>query len=281
MKRGSVTVNKVVSVVLLLLVLVLILFFLGKTKRVMDEKHNYEECKQDVKMASVRNAAGEPGFEYKMRCSPEEITIKGNDEQIKEGIARTMLKCWDEFGRGKANLFPDKRHSYNKYCVICSYVSFSKKGKRVKDMLGYLMTHKPYPRDAYNPDATYFQLLYGKPPNSTDIEFAELHKDDYINTSMKYATVFTYAKKVGYWDKLQALQVGASSGFAAGGITVLALGGPIGWIAVGSFAGMSAIGIFATSLAPWNTVKDWTAGIYFIPFKAQKLLDLQCTRLGK
>ncbi len=281
MRNANVSLNQLLSVILLLIVLIMLILFVGRTKRVMDEKHSYEECKQDVRMASIRNAAGEPGFEYEMRCPPEEITIKGNAEQIKQALARNMLRCWDKFGRGKANLFPNKRASYEKYCVICSYIHFAKKNLKVTGFLDYLMTHKPYPPDTENPKATYFEIFYGKAPSTEDKTFAEQHKDSYIDTSQDYAIMFTYAKKVGYWDKLQALQVGGLAGGAAGGLTVLALGGPIGWIAMGSFAGMSAIGIFATSIAPWNTEKEWTAGIYLIPFKAEKILELKCTKLGR
>lgn len=284
MKANKKAEGDILHVILFISILIVLIFFAGKAKQIMEEKSTENICKSDVDFVSLKNAAGESGFESKMRCEPNYVTIRAKDpEEIQHELASNMLKCWTKFGEGKANLFSNKRRTMENYCIICSYISFKNKGIKIDNFLNYLMTHKP--NDSPHPQGTYFERLYGSVPSSDMMEFSETH-NSVINTNNDYATLFTYAKKVGNWDKISGTTAGAGGGFTIGAgtgmvlVSVLGLSNPVGWIALGAFGGMSALGVFSAVKAPWNPEKEWTAGIFLIPFQDKNIINLACTKLG-
>jgi hypothetical protein len=279
-KKGE---GNFLKVIFFLLVLIVLIFFAGKGKQIFSEQSSDKTCSSDIEIVSLKNTAGDSSYESKLRCAPNYVTIKDKDkEKIEQALAREMLKCWTKFGEGEANLFSNKRDTMENYCMICSYVSFKNKGIIIDDFLDYLMTHKPY--DSEHPQESYFERMYG---TSQITDVGEMKQNEpKINTSNEYATLFTYAKQVEHWNKINAGVAGVSGGFAFGAgtgialVSLLGISNPVGWVALGAFSGMSAFGIFSVSKAPWNVEKEWSGGIFLMPFTEESIIDKACTKLG-
>ncbi len=70
-------------------------------------------------------------------------------ENINERIANLLYDCWDQFGRGRLNIFSETSQERN--CVICSRIEFTDKAKEALNRVddeelqfdNYLRNHRP------------------------------------------------------------------------------------------------------------------------------------------
>jgi hypothetical protein len=246
-------------------------------------------CKLSVLENAKMRAQNIAGFEWsgKIKCPMQEIVIKDtDDEAVKQKLANTMWDCWDNFGRGKLNLFPTERSMDETFCVICSHITFTHQDQQYTGFMEFLNDHT-----APGQKISFYQDFTQRDP--TSIELQQLSSDpqnskltkngqniDLINTKYDYYIVFTYAKKTGFYDKLfQGGLMGAGAGvtiFTLGALTILS-GGTALIVASVVAVGAAAYG-FATGP---DLQKEWLAGVTLIPQgDTSQLETLQCTQLG-
>lgn len=284
--------EKWVALIILLVGILIFINFQGSVKEASAEYAAKEACKVSVKETSAFRLRYED-FSGDIKCQTQNLKIK--DAKIaKKKVADAMYDCWDQFGRGKLDLFADD----NVYCVICNYINFSENVK-ISGLNNYLATQKPQ-----NQDTTYLDILTAeRTENSKFLKELESRKIyDELDASKKsdYAAVFTYIKGKKYLEeyskKIGYTQIGI--GIAAIGTVVVFKGGPAAAVISSSFltpAGGVAVGLFVAgtgtilfgvgalwSYIAWNYAGvpfEHIASVSFIPYDAQELQALNCKDL--
>jgi hypothetical protein len=209
-------------------------------------------------------------------CPPQDLTLKGNEEETYKQLAEANRRCFDDFWQGRLSLFDVEKGGSEHFCVICAYLHFEAGGEKLSGYPMYTMkTTMP------GSDITYFEFFTGRPPNSADRIDAEANPS-FIDTSQDYVVLFTYAKNKGYWDKFGG-QIGLGAGLAMGGMAAISMvlspftfgaSAYIFVVVAGTAIGTTAGG----TMGPLVDV-DWSAGLEMIPFTSQGLVEQKCYRL--
>jgi len=255
MKKGEASKEFITSMILILAILVVVLYMVNGWQKAADAAARAESCKTSV----LANAAlHQRGLELgnnmdSVICPTEEIVIskKANDREIKQKIAKAMVTCWNNFGKGELNLFSKD----NLYCSICATISFEDETRELSDFSDFLAKNGPD-----NSNLMYVDILTGSKKGNT-VETLENHvnskglldqnqvkKNEIMSTNRDYAVIFMYAKGKEYLDLLSTRAlvdnpgtaihvIGSGSTVVTGAagvvVGVLFLTGPVGWVAIG------------------------------------------------
>jgi len=280
-------------IIFLILLIIFSLFFI-KIKDVFNRSPIKKMCKADV---YAKAAMGIKPLKFVQRaaqllenkgeiisdvnCPTQNVTIKENldtsqgQENAKKEIAIAMYDCWDQFGEGQYELF-DITTGIEMYCVMCHYITFEDKDKRIDDFIDYLQENT-IPKDN---EVTYYDYLTGFQTSEVikgfeqDVKgYIESHNVPEIYTRYDYAVTYFYYKK-SYFDKLRASTVGTVVGsFVSVIVAIFVPGGQV----------LAPVIMFAGGLGGFvlgsDTAADWKSGVMLLPMDADKLFELGCTYL--
>lgn len=275
-----------VSIVIILITALILLVYEGNLKKAYIEATAKQTCKTSVKthtLLKLRYA----DFSGEIKCPTVKMQINDNNENIaKKKIADALYDCWDQFGRGKLELFTDN----SVYCTICRRITFGKDIK-VNGVMRYLALQQA-PRQKIS----YAQFLTTERTENSQI-LSELESKkivDNIDASKEdeYAIIFTYIK-----GKDNLNQLLEKSKFAASGLGTVALG--FGFVKAGTAVGLTGIGApiaatlvsfgaFVMSVGTlWGFVGTYLATvpfehislISFVPYDAESLKSLNCKEI--
>jgi len=284
--------EKWVALIILLVGIILFVNFQGNLKAASMEFAAKETCKISIKETSALRLLYKD-FSGEIKCQTQNIKVE--DAKIaKKEIADAMYDCWDQFERGKPDLFADD----NVYCAICHYINFSENIK-LSGLNNYLATQKPQ-----NEDATYLDILSAERTENSkflnELENSKIYDELDASKKSDYAVIFTYIKGKKYLEeyskKIGYTQIGL--GIAAVGTVVVFKGGPAAAAISSSFltpAGGVAVGLFVSgagamlfgagtiwSYVAWNYAGvpfEHIASVSFIPYAPQALQALNCKEL--
>jgi len=303
--------KKVIMTFVILSILVIIMFLiLIRFKQESWNLYNKEVCKKSVELQAKQKQfltiKGEHltdlyGNQVELKCSTEYKTIDDKDNEIiKRKIANSMFNCWDQYGRGKVEIFDTKDRNY---CVICSSLEFTKKDE-IKDFTKFLIEEKPSPSsDIYINHLMETHVKQGGPANSfmMSYENSKLKNLDKIDLTNPLAVIF-YMGKEAYPDakflteasKTKTTIVGTGGGaIVSGTIAGIAIG--VGIVECATLIGcIKGLGMIATGITKAGIIGGTAGGTlgYFVgsdssaewdarvlTYDYTKLNDLDCTYL--
>jgi hypothetical protein len=289
-------------------VILVFLFFLNDYYTTIKEKMEVQNCKNSIAAHSMLASGSDYEIFTDIKCPTRYITVSTNDfTKAKSQIAEDMTRCWYEWNEGKGPYFKGD----GTFCHICSVYTFKPANQNINGFIKYLSSESPKFKLAGAvaggiKGITYMDYFQGyKSPSErqlvSDPAYKPLSdKDDLINTTNKYATVFIYISgKDTIQEFLEGKKAGATTagsvavilGVAAVAKGTIALGGVIGalatgaavnfWNPVGWIAGGAAV-IAVASYAIyeiWNQDDpEWISLITFKPYNAAELNALGCEK---
>lgn len=273
-----------------IIVMIVMLFIVRNIQSGAEENADNIACKASVianSHARIANFAG-GDWSSEIKCPMQKITIdSGDDEEIKKQTAEAMYTCWDNFGKGKLNIFPTELGADEVFCALCSEITYEQTGKNIVSFMEYTVANNPV-----GSKLSYFEEFTGRSPTDDEITRTSSSNiggiDDYIDSDQKYVVVFTYSKSVGFFDKI----FGFTRPFQFSSATM-------NFFSEASKAGASFIGLpsvasttaFYGFLPIFDSTINWQAGIHLLPIEtgaietdiadSQSLLSqLHCTKLG-
>ncbi len=262
-KKGELTTEQIVILIVLIISFVIILFLLVR----LNLKGTSEEqiCYNSVvtKGNPALSGAGGLNCERSYVCiSKDKSCEKMNEPEIKEAesldevyqiLADEMADCWWMFGEGKIDYIGDKALQKN-YCSICTQLAFDDSLKDIKDEEGNLI----FSEGKINKDNLYNYLA--KTEMSEDLTYSEylFGTDDIQSLKLSIVNNEKNTEGVGSFgtielDKPYFVVMGITSRventyvWIGAGLVVLAFATPVGWIggAILIASGTSAIVIGA------------------------------------
>ncbi len=294
---GRLLTDSLVVILVILLTAFLLIKYESSLKDIYAKSVGKSTCE-----TSVRTHAGlklrYADFSGEIKCPVVKIQIDDkNEDVIKRKVADAMVDCWDQFGKGKLDLFKDD----SVYCSICHRITFNKEIK-FNGFMKYLAEEKPS-KQAEVKNITYLQYLTTEKTQNSDFlnELANRKIDDTVLASQQneYAIVFTYVKGKQYLNEYAAKAGNIAPGvgliviglgtFKAGGIVggaVSAVATPLVGVPVGFT--ISSTGALLMSIgALWGYVSYFIEGVSFehislmnfIPYDAQYLESLNCREI--
>jgi hypothetical protein len=249
------------------------MYFYGVVNKKVANSTPKQICKTSVEMNAKGHLAG-LSLDTEFNCPTQYISIdKKNKEEVMKELAMKMYDCWDMWGEGKSELFPQKEGQSITYCKICHHIVFKEKQKIApQEFYNYLNKHT-IPKDNLLPKQRTFSEYFSNSVPKEELGNEDLSKY-YIDTSAPYVTMFTYSK-VGYWSKVTTGAAGTLGGMIAGAVlTYFTGGGFLILVAIGG-AGGGWLGYSAGSDIP----SDWQASIHLLPYEVSQLQELNCTYL--
>jgi hypothetical protein len=301
-KKGVIVISTLVITLLLIITFIIILFFMHPIKLVLTEILSNQNCKNSVRANSLMNTQGIELVE-EINCPTKYKTIDGDEEQVKEKLAEEMWTCWDNFGRGRYELF---EASSEKFCVVCSMVEFGSKARNhvveIDDFSEYLLLGEPFKGQSFfermidESILSFKYMAFGKEERISGQELSEKIETEAfdemkytINTNNEYAILFTYAKE-SFWSRTKRIQVwgqvGATAGAVAGGALWISSAGAGGgtFLALtiaGGVIGGAIGGAVPTPEADPDQIKGqsalWTPGIILV--EKELIPEIGCTYL--
>lgn len=286
--------EKAIGLILLFASAILLLFFQGSLKEAYAENAAKQTCKISVKENSGFKLRYQD-FTGKIKCPTVDVAIKNEGQNAaKEKIANAMFDCWDQFGRGRLDLFADD----NIYCVICHNIKLNK-GVKIEEFNKYLSEN-----NAPHQKVSYLQFLTTESTSGSEFlkEYEKSKIQDSIDASKKdkYVVVFTYVKGKKelkeYAEKAKWASPGAGAMavgfgvFKAGGVIGAAISASPATPAIGAPVGLAISGTGATIMAfgaLWSGIAGYLvelpfehiATISLVPYDAENLQALSCKEL--
>jgi hypothetical protein len=280
-KKGVEDAAQTVKLMIPILIVLVVLLFL--VKQFLWEGANLN-AKNACKMSVLQQAATKSVTaklpadlaQIPIKCPTEIITIKETEpEKIKAAVANKMYDCWDNFGKGKLNIFPSERLADEIFCVVCSSISFEKKGETVNGFMQYLVDN-----NAPLVSQSYYYDFNGVNPSTEEYNALASNPTDAINTDNKYGVLFAYGKRTLFWDRWTKAEV-AGVGTAAVGGTLLTIGiasgfvtGGVGWIITGIAA--ASAGAYGWGFVHGGDMQSvYTGSVQLLPIDGTNKDDLQ------
>ena len=172
-KKGEITTQQIVFLIILVTSFVVILFFLFRLN--LGEISNKEICHNSVVLKGKSIVSGNLDCRTNYLCisggedcegiNPTQ-TVKvdaGNKPEVLKAIADEMADCWWMFGEGKVDYLSigDKGAWPKNTCAVCSIVKFDKTIQESIDKI----TYKEFINDGLikpkNSQETYLSYIYG------------------------------------------------------------------------------------------------------------------------
>jgi len=292
LKKKSMEPAWITGIILFVAVLLIFLMILYKYSFSVNAKTSQQICKDSVYLESLTHFKGLTISDVNIKCPMQEIAVDGGSKQeIMEGISSSMADCYDLFYTGQKELFKSGKESIltqvlgeeQKFCVICSKVTFGSEMKiSAEELLSYQLD-APIPKDSFKPYeerrsyAEYLQDYRTNPTTIRDDIKEKLKQDIMFDTTHPYAIVFMTTKQeyLAKW-MTSTLSAGAGGAVGLGASYLLGVGlvsNPAGWIVAGGMATGGYIGYKMAS----DTSADWSSGVIAIPFDSGSLQHLGCT----
>ncbi len=293
-KKASFNSYFVFLILFVVFLLLLIIIFLNPLKDVLNSAGD-KSCNSFFKTKSFFSKYGvDISFsQSKNFCDVSFVNIPSSytDSEIETFVADSMIDCWNTYGRGSTELFHNTGSNY--YCVLCSYISFEDKNKKINDFNVFL-------RDNYVPfypytDYSYIEFLANCDLNDCNGDFYSLNlknndfssfdsfyntlegNDKYysvIDTSKNYGVLYLIYEKNALIKKLDALKI--SSSVAVGSVIVAALiPASIPIIAYGAIATVSGVSSGKVLFDFASKDPEWNAGVVVLPYEDVKTLGCE------
>ncbi|MBT7903487.1 hypothetical protein HN587_06510 [Candidatus Woesearchaeota archaeon] len=291
-KKAQISLKLLKSLVIAIMGLLLLLGIIFLVKGGSEDIQYNTRCKSSVqshaRMISL-DLDDQPGNE--IDCPTKYLTLKGSKEaQLKKEFANEIFYCWNNFGEGKLQLFSA---TDDKFCVVCSVISFQKKDLQLERFDKFLQTKK-IPVKIRDRRYTYAEYVSGGHQTNTGVVDNTGQPDNtFLDTSKTYAVLFTYFKE-SYWSKLKGALWGAGIAMAAiivVGVVIVATGGSAAPLVAlvltkaGSLATAAIVvsgGAAGASAVDGNTLTsgaDWDARLIITEWNAQDIAKFKCNSL--
>jgi len=266
-KKGELTTQQIVILIVLIISFVVILFLLVR----LNLKGSSEEqiCYNSVitKGNPALSGTGSLNCQKSYVCisadkscekmsSEPEIKEADSPEEVYQILADEMADCWWMFGEGKIDYIRDKALQKN-YCSICTQLAFDDSIQDIEDEEGnpVFEDNKISEDELYNylaemsEDLTYAEYLFGTGN-------VELLKSAIANNEKNTEGIVTFGTididKQSFVVMGITSEIGGTYKWIGAGLVVLAFATPVGWIAgavlVTSGAGAIVIGEDAAEL---------------------------------
>lgn len=280
-KRGELTTQQIVLLIVLIIGFAIIIFFLFKLN--LGNESDKQLCHNSV-MTRANKAI--PMSAVPLNCKKNyvcitkkkdceafayydyKIKVKSKDD-VYEALANELADCWWMFGEGKVD-YVGKDNVEKLYCSLCSQIAFDDSVKeffndkdsfKEKEFYEFLINQK------YSEEKTYGEYLYGTKnldAISGELIFEELSLDSQYYALMGIASeistlkwVLVGAGVVGVVAgsiALTPLTAGASWGFTWAALSYLAGGAVVGGVG-GSFVAPVIKGLNGKDMIPPTLVK--------------------------
>ncbi len=173
-KRGELTSQQIVTIVILIVSFVIILAFIVSLN--LKAEVNKESCRNSV---ILRGSA--LGKSTSLQCKTQEVCISGGEEcnnlgkdavtikaetkeELFNELSDLLYDCWYQMGEGKIDYAPTGFGFEENYCAICNTIKFDEKIKgneelrtiKAEEFYRYLQAKK-----IPNEDKSYLNYLYG------------------------------------------------------------------------------------------------------------------------
>lgn len=196
-KKGELTTQQIVTLIVLIISFAVILFLLFRLD--LGEETDKEICHNSVVMQGKTSILG-----GSLDCNTNYVCISGGDKckditpsvtkkidltksdkdkenQIYKAIAEEMADCWWMFGEGRVDYEGNDWKGY--HCAICSIIKFDEK------IQGLPLTYEglyEYLNNKKDETQTYSKYLYG---NNVNFEDIKLKFSGPISTDEKYSVI--------------------------------------------------------------------------------------------
>lgn len=276
----------VVALVVILLTAFILFNLWGTIKKAYAEESTKQICTASVQ-THAKLKLRYADFSGEIKCPTVKLKIEDKNEgSAKNKIADVMYDCWDQFGRGKLDLFSGD----SVYCSICHRITFDKDVK-INGFISYLAEH-----NAPGQKVSYTQFLTTEmTQNSQFLNELKVQKiPDSIDASKQneYAVIFTYIKGKKYLDEYieKTKHISGGLGTIAVGFGIVKAGAAIGITGIGAPVAVtvSSFGGFVMSVgALWGFMGSYFAGVPFehiqvvnlIPYDAENIKSLNCREI--
>jgi hypothetical protein len=297
MKRGELSSQQIVTIVILILAFSIILFFFANLG--LKEEVTKETCRNSV---SLRGTS--LGKNVILNCKTQDVCLSAggdcakagknsvkikinNEEELKEELANLMYECWYQMGEGKVDYLPANFGSKKNYCALCNRIYLDNKLSNEKYSSISVKEFYTYLADKKTPDGTQTLLNYFYGVNSVDSAFEsmkgsfDIDKAKFEFGSKEGYALITSLAKNGYGETLIS-GIGTYAGvtlvavslasFGTGGI-VLATAYSAGTVISGT--GFASI---ASGIAFWKTGPGDTIAMppSFYEYKEEDLKKIGC-----
>lgn len=240
-KRGDITTQQIVLLIILIASFAVILFFIFRLN--LGATSEKEVCHNSV---LTRGSKVLPGESFPLNCqttyvcisedgtcekvtSPELKRVESKDD-VFYAMANEMADCWWVFGEGKVNYVGESALP-KLYCSLCSQISFDNSMTKIfpegeidkTEFYRYLSA-----TNISDDDVTYLYYLLGLQNSQAMEQTLEANKSDFgkINIAKQYYVI------MGSYSKISVVE------WAAGGAGIgLVFFGPIGMIVGGVVGG--------------------------------------------
>jgi hypothetical protein len=295
-KRGEISTEQIVLLIILLISFVIILFFLFGLN--LGKESDSEICHNSVAMRGTAPVAKDA---VPLKCSRAYICISKDGscekmtkpeikkvktkEEIYNILAEEMANCWWMFGEGKVDYVGKDFFIRDNYCSICSQIAFDDSIKEIegitsgqisKDELYTYLSKTPMP----NSQTNYAQYLFGtnaidtlKKQKLTGEDGSQITAQTFgtINTDKQYFVIMGITSEVNGKVWKTAIGVGvAVAGFYIPGA---------GWTLAGSILGslITAYGDeVAAIIVPGNGIKNNFMAPTIQEANSNSLKELNC-----
>ncbi|MBI2142723.1 hypothetical protein HYU20_00045 [Candidatus Woesearchaeota archaeon] len=263
LKKGTVETSALVGLASVLFIGFILFVFIKNSAVVNVDVTAKETCKRSVQQYAKWKL---PGIDLTrtdtIKCPTQSIQINSADEErAKSGIAKAMFDCFDQFGADELELFDTRRGSTDNYCVVCSKLTFTEKGKEVRGLVEYLTT-----TTIPGQKKTYYEFLKGGAASEAEVKTVEsVVPVDIIDASKPHAVMFAYGKTTGWWDKISAGAIAGTAGLVVGGAVAGFFTGGVGWVVAAAAVTGGAGTVIAVAKAPYLE-SDWQAGVLVMPY---------------
>lgn len=299
---GKVMTSVLISVFVLLLVVFVVIKHEATLREAYSKAVGKTTCEASIKgHAALKLKYAD--FSGEINCPTVRFKIDDKKEDVvKKKIADAMVDCWNQFGKGKLELFSDD----SVYCAICHRITFDK-NVQVKGFTEYLAkTNVPGQKISY-----IQYLTTAKTENSDFLNVLTNQKiDDSILASQQneYAIIFTYIKGKKYLEEyveksqkiapgvgLMVFGVGAIKASLVVSAAIVSWSPASGPLAPAVAAGATAIagtGITVGTItfgvgALWSYLAATYSGvpfehislINFVPYDAQYIQSINCKEI--
>ena len=257
-RRGELTTQQIVGLIILITSFAVILFFFLRLN--LGEETDKELCRNSVvlKGSSILPSDSTPLNCYRSyECLTEDGTCEGitnhevekvdNLDDVYQKLAEEMADCWWMFGEGKID-YIETGLTKNNYCSICSQIFFDdslkgidkeiEKGLISKDKLYDYLAITKMPRE----DINYAEYFFG----TNDIQ--KIKKESGVDTFGDIEIEKQYFVVMGITNEVSTLKWASAGAVTTAGIiaVVSIFSGPPGWVIGAITLGSGAV-VGATS----------------------------------
>lgn len=256
-KRGELTTQQIILLILLIASFIVILILLFRLN--LNSESEAEICHNSV---VVKGSSVIPADSTSLKCSRNYVCITkdgscndltkpitkkvSSEEEVYSVLADLMAECWWMFGEGKIDYLGDKALK-NNYCSICSQIAFDdslleiekfSKGNISKDILySYLAVEE------YSEGQTYAQYFF----KTNDIEALKQQISGLDNNNLSVGTFGNIEIGKQYYVMMGITsEIGNTYKWIGAGLASLALVTPVGWVGgaiiIGTGVGVGAGG---------------------------------------